>query len=524
MSVLSYVEKDNQFYPTPAELANHIKRKYFDGSEYKKVLDPSAGKGDLIAPFHRSDLYAVEIDPNLTHILEGKGVSVIGNDWLAYDGTEVFDAVVMNPPFLNGAKHALKAIDLYCRLNTKFLCILNASTVKNPNNNYERDLVSRIKDYGASVEYMQGAFSQAERKTNVEIAIVCFEFKMIGDSFDDLLDDMGFAKEESFIQDDNNELEKRESIDAFRLVKNYKEDVESIRKITSAFTAMTRRAPVGLSLTSGDKSVNGNSCDGDVTEFLNTAIKRTRSDYWDKIFDMPQLSSKLTRDDTSSLREFLSKNEGLDFTLDNIYSLIDEVMKRASKSVEDSIVSLFDSITNRHSYHDEWSKSTHLYDGWKTNAGASVKNKFILPIRHSFMQEKYGISGDGMQWEARERLRDVEICFGYFTDIKYESMFSGSGTQAYRLKDDFGNVKDEYESDLMYIKFYKKGTAHIIIKDDDALRRFNIFVGKKLNMLPPNYGQSKYDDMSEEDQNIVKSFEGKKSYKVDTRGIKLLGD
>ena len=49
-------------------------------------------------------------------------------------------------------------------------------------------------------------------------------------------------------------------------------------------------------------------------------------------------------------------------------------------------------------------------------------------------------------------------------------------------------------------------------KDMDLLKKFNIYCGKKSNMLPDDYGREPYHDLDDEHKAVVDSFEGKDSY------------
>ena len=73
---------NNTFYPTPETLANKMLMG-IDFTFIQTVLEPSAGKGDLIAAvqkangsdkygynYHSIDIDAVEIDPNLRALLK----------------------------------------------------------------------------------------------------------------------------------------------------------------------------------------------------------------------------------------------------------------------------------------------------------------------------------------------------------------------------------------------------------------------------------------------------------------------
>lgn len=83
-----------------------------------------------------------------------------------------YDLIVMNPPFSNGCKHLLKALEMQKRNGGAVICLLNAETLKNPCTNDRQDLQRKLAEYNAKIEYMQDAFLDAERKTAVEIALV----------------------------------------------------------------------------------------------------------------------------------------------------------------------------------------------------------------------------------------------------------------------------------------------------------------------------------------------------------------
>ena len=166
---LTVTEGKDEFYPTPDSLIE----KMLDGIDYRmigSVLEPSAGKGDLIKGFlhHRwqklrynsgdISVDAIEIDPYLRQICKYNfsrealkdsydrqdflrrmpynevtdserkelseledfhretdsydNVRIVHDDFFTYRGWKQYDLILMNPPFSNGAMHLLKAIEL----------------------------------------------------------------------------------------------------------------------------------------------------------------------------------------------------------------------------------------------------------------------------------------------------------------------------------------------------------------------------------------------------------------------------
>ena len=207
----------DEFYPTPPELIAKMLAPVIRQS-CKTILEPSAGKGDILdfialykknegagyhwymKRFEKSNFedipqmilqdtvkdfkdgkraseglkYAecVEIDSNLCSILRDKGYRVYNDDFLLYDDDKHFDLIVMNPPFSSGDEHLLKAISIAEKAGGKIVCLLNAETVKNPYSNKRKLLASKLEKYGAEIEFVENAFSDAERKTDVEVAVV----------------------------------------------------------------------------------------------------------------------------------------------------------------------------------------------------------------------------------------------------------------------------------------------------------------------------------------------------------------
>lgn len=62
------------------------------------------------------------------------------------------------------------------------------------------------------------------------------------------------------------------------------------------------------------------------------------------------------------------------------------------------------------------------------------------------------------------------------------------------------------------ITFYKKGTCHIVFRDEELLKKFNIFGSQKKGWLPQDYGKKTYSEMNQEEKAVIDDFEGEASY------------
>ena len=103
---------NKNFYPTPITIAekmfNSIKE-YNPYMNFEYVLEPSAGKGDLINNFFTllennyrykynlfSNVEVIEIEPELRAILkENKKVRIVGEDFLSYNSYTNYDLIII---------------------------------------------------------------------------------------------------------------------------------------------------------------------------------------------------------------------------------------------------------------------------------------------------------------------------------------------------------------------------------------------------------------------------------------------
>lgn len=220
------LEDDKQFYPTPPSVAEKMLAG-IDWNLIGTVLEPEAGKGDLIYQIAKKyyvsrgyhdrklDVDYCEIDPalreickyNLTgklteikadmepmrgrayatftddesrrfraldyeaHVRDSIKAHLVHDDFLTYKSFKRYDLVIMNPPFDNGAAHLLKALDMQ-KYGGSICCVLNAETVRNPFSEERRHLLQELDRLGADIQFMDGAFATAERRADVDVAII----------------------------------------------------------------------------------------------------------------------------------------------------------------------------------------------------------------------------------------------------------------------------------------------------------------------------------------------------------------
>lgn len=516
---------NSDFYPTPKNLID----KMLDGLEWKMIhtiLEPSAGKGNIVEVLREKqkfnnkwyttiklDIDCIESDENLRAILKEKNIRVVHDDFLTYDTMKEYDLIVMNPPFSNGCKHLLKALEFQQRNGGAIVCLLNAETLKNECNN-ERIMLNRmLREYNADVQYIRDAFVDAERKTGVEVALVKVKLPDIHREsviFDGL--ERAMARKECVYDAENTQVAENDFFKA--IVEQYKMEVEAGVKFIREYYAMAPRIlyrfkkdeKTGKTVQSG-----GNILDlriGRNSATINEYIREIRGKYWSALFDNPKFIGQLTYDLQRAYYNKVEELKDYEFSLHNIYELKIDMSKKVVKGIEDTIISLFDELSSKYSYYDECTNNIHYFNGWRTNKAWIVNKKVIIPLR-GWRDLEY--SWGGFKPTNRDvigKLKDIEKCFNYL---------DGGLTEAVDLEESLEFAEEYGESKNIVLKyfnitFYKKGTCHITLTNDELLKKFNIFGAQHKGWLPPSYGKRKYSDMSQEEKAVVNDFEGESEY------------
>ena len=526
--IIKAVESDRAqktFYPTPEPLAE----KLLGGIKWNMVdcvLEPSAGKGDLALfaakkmfyarhsyPPHddrsireaaeEADIDCIEIDPLLRNTLEGRGFRVIHDDFLSFETQKRYSLIVMNPPFDQGAEHFLKAFELM-EHGGEIRCILNAQTIRNPCTEARKRLVAALQT-GAEISFISGAFHAAERQTDVDVALikkVIPQRKRDSSIMQEMKEAPTYKRQE--IPEQYGDLALYSEMDEW--VNRYNYEVACGIRLIEEWQAMS---PNMLNLpnekyNSPIISLKIMGCSNLDDCSINKYIRETRYKYWNMIFKQPTIVQRLTSNLINELHDSISQLVDYEFSIYNIMTLIIKMNAKVIGGIEDTIVALFDSWTRK--YWNEESPNRHYYDGWKTNDCFKVGKKVIIPFYSTYSYDK---SFDS--WRVIQRFRDIEKVFDFLDCGRTD--WEGSLDTAIRIAESTGCTRN---IDTKYFKatFFKKGTAHLVFKDENLLEKFNIFAGRKKGWLPNAYGKCKYSDMSSEEQRVVDSFQGRERYEA----------
>ena len=512
--------KDNKnFYPTPKKMIKRM-AKLIKGSP-KKILEPSAGKGDLVEgiaemnfhhrghyigqKFRRADFSTIEANKDLRATLRGKRIKVIDTDFLSYSAPDKYDLIIANPPFDDGDKHLLKAIDIMYRGQIIFL--LNAETLRNPHTNTRKELAGKLKELKANIKYYKGAFKNAERPTGVEVALVNITIER------NIEDDL-FEGADDTAHEARPRIEKKHELSTGRGIEELVAEYNDIIKISTETIISYYRNYGKVSKYIGlNKEAERYSSDKDMTEQmqdqLNDMIKAVRVDFWRRTLDLKEVKARLTSKKQNEFEHALTERTDMDFTENNIRAFILNIIGSYEKTIIDSVLEIFDRFTIKHCFRDTvHEKNIHYFNGWKTNDAFKVGKKVIMPIYGSMGGPFRDWSGGwSLDYKAAQELRDIDLVANYFDGMDgYLSVTKA--IEAAFAKGQSRKIKSTYFT----IHCYQKGTIHLTFNDMDILRRFNVTACKGKGWLPEDYAAKPYKELSCEERDTVDTFEGKASY------------
>lgn len=513
------INKD--FFPTPETLI----QKMISGVKFEglSVLEPSAGKGDLAEAIlrrantqstRRFSLDVIEIEPELQAVLKSKKFRLVHDDFLTFNSRKQYDLIIANFPFSDGDSHLQKALRMLDRFGGKLIAIVNAETIRNPFSNTRKWCLQKLNDFSADIEFLQGEFTGAERKSNVEVALVRVEIETEAMSesviFKDLKESDFFAVKDdepvaiapvNYIQEMlasfqvESELGLR-FIGEYCALKPYIKDRIETDKNRYA-------SPLIELKIYGDTIYNPTK-----PTMFNKYLQGLRAKYWSNLIESQSFNGKYT---SNVLKDLYNKRESLkdyDFTLFNIQKLEAELSEQITKGVADSILKMFDEFSHQYHWCDT-SNNLHYYNGWKTNKAHKINHKIILPV-NGISAYSYGTNHREIDKHyIHEKLEDIVKVFNVLASERNCNAFQLVGNQI-----EYANKRKDYELDLRYleVKFYKKGTCHIKFKDKDLLDKLNIYGSQRKGWLPPCYGKVSYNEMDAESKAVVDEFQGKDEY------------
>jgi len=447
---------DAEFYPTPPAVIQMMLEGY--NFQDKTILEPSAGKGDIVEALKlqgAQNVLACERNADLAKILTTKA-RFLKPDFFDVTAEEIshIQYIVMNPPFSNASRHILHAFQI-APAGCVIIALFNSETLKNAYSQERREFRELIESYG-NVTDLQDCFKTAERRTGVNISMV--KLAKGGAAYE--------TEFEGFFMDDEPE-EQANGIMQYDFIRDI------VNRYVGAVKIFDKQLSAGIEMHDLTASFYASSLSFEVSKdkapIQRAEFKKDlQKNAWKFIFNKMNLTKVVTRGVREDINKFVEQQQNIPFTMRNIYRMLEIVVGTREQTFDRAILEVFDRVTEHH--HE----NRHHVKGWKTNSHFLVGKKFILPYMISPAKE-YGFTTNvytSLKSSYDGIIPDLEKALCFVTGTNYDEI---RGVNETISRNNYG---EWYESHFFKYKGYKNGNMHFEFKDLDVWGNFNKRVAK----------------------------------------------
>ena len=339
--------EDFEWYPTTDEIIRAVARDACDGYEHHhSVLDIGAGDGRVLEAIasrlkeiddhHCVDLYGIE--KSFTHIAAmPKGITVIGTDFEQQTlSDKPMDVIFCNPPYSEFEQWMDRIIS---EASAKVLYLVIPRRWRD-SASLQRTIETRSGEVKSLGEY---DFVNADRQARALVELVRIEFSYDHtDAFDAVLEKM-FPELDVF----NVEIPEHDAIDA-DLMRSSDSPVEFlVDSYNHALNQMLNNYKAALKIDANVLREIGVSKDG-VLKAIRLKITGMKNKYWEKLFaELGTVTQRLATKQREAFLRSIRDKLTIDFTANNVYSILIWVSKWANDYFDEQLVDLFRTLSTK---------------------------------------------------------------------------------------------------------------------------------------------------------------------------------
>jgi len=467
----------HQFYPTPSGVAAvmvaELKR---NRKDIFPLLEPSAGKGDLLSGFYSQEyrrISCVEIDPELQATLKGQGFKVVGSDFLSFNESGVYQSILMNPPFSNGIDHFLHAWELLAP-GGRIVCLL-PDTVFNLSNQKQQKLSELCKIHDCKAKSLGQCFQNAERKTNVNIVMLSLDKPKEKSRFD--FSGFSYSVEDFESALSTNEvtagIEKRDVVKS--LVHQYEMALQALRERHQSHENL-KFALQGISSYSAlNRHSKSDLLKEDSFEIQAAELKAR---FWETVFQKTELEHRATSDFQKKFSEWEKEQINFAFNEENIKSMLLMFWQNKEQIDIDSLCHVFDFLTRNHA-------NCVVGEGWKTNKASKLNTKVIIECGVNY-EPNWGFSTN---YHRGDNYNDIDkaLCILSGKNFLKIKTLNDSIYSFIRGIEGVNDYTQKFDSEFFEIRIFKKGSVHLWFKDVKLNEEFNKRVAMHRKWIGSDY-------------------------------------
>ena len=422
--------------------------------------------------------YGIEKSKVLVDSLD-KDIFVIGSDFHNQSLLDKdMDITFCNPPYSEFIEWTVKILK---ETNSKHIYLVIPTRWKD-----SKEILSVIEKRNIKYTVIHSSnFIHAEdRQARAKVDVIRFDIIQgygCTSSFDlwfdeyfsisaDVEDTSKYEKEQSKKNTIENSLISKENI-ITELVSMYNKELE---KLLSNYKALENLdgallKELGVTLTG-------------VKEGLKNKIANLKNIYWDILFNrLDSVTTRLTKKSRESFTTKLFQNTRIDFTEDNILTLLIWIVKNSNDYFDTQLIEVYKNIANKETIQLYKSNKVIIKDDWRyirdEVSHYSLDYRIIIHCYNNFSNSSY----DGINGLSRTTYDTIKDILTIGKNLNFDIDFSSLDTihwEAGKQRTVYLNSGDNF----MEVRPYLNGNIHIKL-DQKFMKKFNIEASRLLGWI-----------------------------------------
>ena len=496
-------DEDHEFYPSTDEIIQKVvcdmcvvlDEFHYSRHEMKSVLDIGAGDGRVLKAIQKGmkernphspliECYAIE--KAMFHLSNmPKDITVVGTDFEQQAlADKPVGAIFCNPPYSEFAEWTLKIVR---EASTRWIYLVIPRRWRD-DVNIKRAIETRLGEVTSLGEF---DFLYADRKANAFVEVIRIEFShKTVDAFDRVIEDMmpeldvfDVQLEEEAAATPNRELFEAGTNLVEVLVDSYDRDLMSmLENYKSALTINVRiLKELGV-------------CKAGVLKAIRQKISGLKHEYWKTLFDeMGTIKTRLATKQRKAFLQSLKDKVTIDFTANNVYSMLIWVSKWANDYFDEQLIDLFRTLSND-SNVEKYKSNQRVWvqSGWRYGKKANFSGEGENQATHYKLEYRMVISHGGISvstwdWDREQRRGLSDSAFDLLNDIVTVANNLGfpcsDHPRNYEWKSNKKNVlKLNAGKPLVSVRAFQNGNMHLQF-NQKLMLAVNVEAGRLLKWI-----------------------------------------
>lgn len=229
-----------------------------------------------------------------------------------------------------------------------------------------------------------------------------------------------------------------------------------------------------------------------LVEGIRKTLKELKGKYWNVLFnELDSIRSRITSPYREILSSQVARDANLDFTPENIYTILIWLIRNANIYIERSFLDLFDRLSRGGNAMKYKSNERFLVDSWRYNKDEIAKTPHKLDYR---IVISYGAN----DYEIVDMIRAIANNLGYKSNFSAQLDCPRYSSNIAFVESTQGEIYTDKGEILLEYKAYKNKNVHIKF-NKDFLGELNLAVGKIRQWIRDKHeARAEFKDLKEE--------------------------